>query len=267
MRVASIASSSDIGSRIVGMRFASMVFPAPGGPINKMLCPPAQATCSARLAACCPCTSRKSTEYCAASESICCACTFTGVKDSGEFIRSRLAATISMPRRPRLPPLQLLSHSLPEQRATSIRTPGPPAPPKAHRAHAAVQRQLAQKHHLVQLFAEELSLAAYQSQRHGQIESRAFLAYNRRSQINRHPLPVRKFKSAVSQRAFDPFAALFDRVIRQSHDVEVLHACGALRPPRLQRGRRQNSVHRSALRLEEHGVDLAPSRSGAAEER
>jgi hypothetical protein len=35
-----MASSSDIGGRIVGMRLANMVFPAPGGPINKMLCPP-----------------------------------------------------------------------------------------------------------------------------------------------------------------------------------------------------------------------------------
>ena len=88
MRVVSMASSSDIGGRIVGMRFASMVFPAPGGPMNKMLCPPAQATFSARLAACCPWTSRKSTEYSAASESICCASTFTGVNDSGEFTGS-----------------------------------------------------------------------------------------------------------------------------------------------------------------------------------
>jgi hypothetical protein len=50
MRVVSIASSSDIGGKMVGMRLASMVFPAPGGPISKMLWPPAQATSRACLA-------------------------------------------------------------------------------------------------------------------------------------------------------------------------------------------------------------------------
>jgi hypothetical protein len=48
-----MASSSDIGGKMVGIRLASIVFPAPGGPMNKMLCPPAQATSKARCAACC----------------------------------------------------------------------------------------------------------------------------------------------------------------------------------------------------------------------
>ncbi len=61
MRVVSIASSRDIGGRIVGMRFASMVFPAPGGPISRMLWLPAQATSSARFADIWPRTSRMST--------------------------------------------------------------------------------------------------------------------------------------------------------------------------------------------------------------
>jgi hypothetical protein len=34
-----MASSSDIGGRVVGMRFASVVFPAPGGPINNNVVP------------------------------------------------------------------------------------------------------------------------------------------------------------------------------------------------------------------------------------
>jgi hypothetical protein len=36
----------------VGMRLASIVFPEPGGPIIRMLCPPAQATSKARFAVC-----------------------------------------------------------------------------------------------------------------------------------------------------------------------------------------------------------------------
>lgn len=42
------------------MRLASMVLPAPGGPIMRMLCPPAQATSRARLALSWPFTSAKS---------------------------------------------------------------------------------------------------------------------------------------------------------------------------------------------------------------
>ena len=45
------------------MRLASMVFPAPGGPMKRMLWPPAQATSRARLADCWPWTSRRSTPY------------------------------------------------------------------------------------------------------------------------------------------------------------------------------------------------------------
>ena len=49
------------------MRLASMVLPEPGGPIIRMLWPPAQATSSARLADCWPRTSLKSTRNCWAS--------------------------------------------------------------------------------------------------------------------------------------------------------------------------------------------------------
>ena len=60
IRVVSMASSSDMGGRIVGMRLASMVFPAPGGPRKMMLWLPAQETSRARLAPCWPRTSRRS---------------------------------------------------------------------------------------------------------------------------------------------------------------------------------------------------------------
>jgi hypothetical protein len=45
---------------MVGKRFASMVLPAPGGPIKMALCPPAAAISSARLIFSCPFTSQKS---------------------------------------------------------------------------------------------------------------------------------------------------------------------------------------------------------------
>ena len=48
------------GGSIVGKLFASMVLPAPGGPINIALCPPAAAISKARLIFSCPFTSQKS---------------------------------------------------------------------------------------------------------------------------------------------------------------------------------------------------------------
>src|SRR6267143_1202725 len=95
-----------------------------------------------------------------------------------------------MQTRPRLRPPPLLSHSPPERQEPLTRTPAPRAPPKApaHRAHTPIQRQLTEKHHLVQLFAEKLSLAAPQSQRHREIESRPFLAHIAR--LGMHPTQI-----------------------------------------------------------------------------
>ena len=52
------------GGRIDGNRLASIVLPDPGGPIIKMLWPPAAATSSARFAICWPRTSLKSNGKC-----------------------------------------------------------------------------------------------------------------------------------------------------------------------------------------------------------
>jgi hypothetical protein len=60
MRVVSIDSAAESGGRIVGIRFASIVLPPPGGPTMTQLCPPAAATQTARFAASCPRTSAKS---------------------------------------------------------------------------------------------------------------------------------------------------------------------------------------------------------------
>src|SRR5437667_384062 len=59
--VVSSASSRLILGRTVGSRRASIVFPDPGGPIIRRLCPPAAATSSARFAWAWPFTSAKST--------------------------------------------------------------------------------------------------------------------------------------------------------------------------------------------------------------
>ena len=58
--VVPIASSKESGGSIVGIRFASILFPVPGEPIIRILCPPAAAISSARFALSCPLTSAKS---------------------------------------------------------------------------------------------------------------------------------------------------------------------------------------------------------------
>ena len=56
-RCTSSASSKVSGGRMPGSRRASIVLPAPGGPMRSRLCPPAAAISSARRAGACPRTS------------------------------------------------------------------------------------------------------------------------------------------------------------------------------------------------------------------
>ena len=77
------------------MRLASMVLPEPGGPIIRMLCPPAQATSMARLAVCCPRTSLKSTVNCCASFSSASVWTRSGAAPLPLPVFSRLTTSSS----------------------------------------------------------------------------------------------------------------------------------------------------------------------------
>ena len=58
--VVSMVSSNVIGGKIEGKRFASILFPEPGGPISSTLWPPLAAISNARFAWVCPRTSAKS---------------------------------------------------------------------------------------------------------------------------------------------------------------------------------------------------------------
>ena len=60
--VASKASSKVMSGRMEGRRFASMLFPEPGGPSSSTLWPPPAAISSARLTSTWPLTSAKSRE-------------------------------------------------------------------------------------------------------------------------------------------------------------------------------------------------------------
>ena len=55
---------------MVAIRWASIVLPAPGGPIIMTLCAPAAAMMSARFTLSCPFTSAKSTSYADSTVSI-----------------------------------------------------------------------------------------------------------------------------------------------------------------------------------------------------
>ena len=149
MRVVSMASSSDIGGRIVGMRLASMVLPAPGGPRKIMLWLPAQATSSARLAPCCPRTSRKSTGYCAASASMARASSLHRRERFRRIhqvhgLRQRFdRVDFDAFDHRRFSRIGLRHHQRADALFARAQRRGKRA---AHRAHAAVERKLAQKH-------------------------------------------------------------------------------------------------------------------------
>ena len=183
-----------------------------------ILCPPAQATSRARLAACCPRTSRMSTAYCAASASIELASTRTGANDSGALIRSTACGSVrtaktSMPFHDgRFARVGLRNdHGLDLVLARRQRR----RKRSAHRAHLAVERKFSEKNVLVEALAEKRSLAPQNRKRHRQIERRPFLADIRRSKIHRHALK-RKLVPAILQRRLDAFAAFLHRHVRQT---------------------------------------------------
>jgi hypothetical protein len=94
-------------------------------------------------------------------------------------------------------------------------------------AHAAVQRKLAQEHALVERLAEKMTHAASQTQRHRQIERRAFFTNIGGSEVDRNALAMRKLERTVSQCGFDALAAFLHGVVGKTHHIEVLHARGA----------------------------------------
>ena len=61
--VTSNDSSNVKSGNIVGILFAIIVFPEPGGPINMQLCPPAAAISNSLFTFSCPFTSEKSSFY------------------------------------------------------------------------------------------------------------------------------------------------------------------------------------------------------------
>jgi len=107
----------------------------------------------------------------------------------------------------------------------------PPARRKAQprtETHAAIEREFAEKHVRIENLAEETSLAAGQAQRHGQIESGAFLADVGRCEIDGEPrCPEGKIETAIAQGlARMRSRAFFHGNVRQADDREMPSKAG-----------------------------------------
>jgi hypothetical protein len=90
----------------------------------------------------------------------------------------------------------------------------------------------------------------------GKSNAETFLANVRPRKINRHSLSVGKREPAILERGLDPFAALLHRVVRQPHNIELVHVRGADIDLHLD-DVRIDSVDRSAERFKEHDVKEA----------
>ena len=133
----------------------------------------------------------------------------------------------------------------------------------ANGAYAAVKGKLAEKHALIEHFAEEVAHAADQAETHGEIEGGAFFANVGGSEIDGDALAVRKLEAAVAERRLDALAAFFHGVVGQADYVEILNARGADVDLDFDEVG-VDAVDRSTERLEKHRVGSLET-PGAAE--
>src|SRR5712692_862640 len=97
----------------------------------------------------------------------------------------------------------------------------------AHRTYAAIERKLAEENEPVERLAKERALAAQDAERHGQIESRAFLADVGRGEVDGDALRRGEIEAAVLQCRLDALAAFLDGNVRQAHHVKIAQAARA----------------------------------------
>ncbi len=200
-----------------------MVFPAPGGPIRRMLWAPAAATSSARLAADWPRTSAKSTG--------------SGTSAGHEGVQDRRApagigwtpreVSADLRQGPGAPDLEVLDDrgfGQVVRRQEQCVAPGGPGgqghregPPD--RAQVALQAHLSQDHGMFEVGFRDLAAGQQKAQGDRQIQSGTILAYVRGSQIDRDP-PQWEVKAGVGEGRGDPLPALLHRAVRQTDGGE-----------------------------------------------
>ena len=192
----------------------------------------------------------------------CCASTVTGVKDSGELTRST-ACGRDFSAKTFTPSTTAASLALASGTATAF-TPYSRAASAADRA-PRTGRTLPSKENsprniiLSSCLPKNCPWQPTRPRRHRKIESRAFFADVGGSQIDGDTLAVRKFVAAIAKSAFDALAAFLYGVVRQAHNVEVLHARGTDVHLYFDEVG-VDAIDRGAERLEEH-IKEAPERA------
>ena len=96
---------------------------------------------------------------------------------------------------------------------------------------------------------------------HREIERRAFFANIGGREIDGYALTMGKLEAAVAESGLNAFTAFLDGVVRQTHDVEVLHAGGTDIDFDVDEVG-VDAVDGSALRFEEHGRGKLTIRRG-----
>ena len=97
----------------------------------------------------------------------------------------------------------------------------------AHGAHAAVERELAEKNVIGEGLAEKCALAAEEAEGDGQIESGALFAHVRGSKVHSHGLIAGIIEAAVFQRGLHALVAFLDGDVWQTDNVEISLLAGA----------------------------------------
>ena len=91
----------------------------------------------------------------------------------------------------------------------------------ANAAHAAVERQLADEQAIFDVLLREAAVGAYDAERHGQVESRAFFLYIGGSEVD-GDVRGRNVVAAVFQGGADAVAAFADGGVGQADGVKVV---------------------------------------------
>ncbi len=222
-----MASGKVSGGKIVASRLASMVFPEPGGPIIRILCPPAAAMTMARFTCSWPLTSAKSisspvlvsSSTAGGGSGVRSAAPRRNSTTSGRLCAAYTArsGTTAASRAFSLGMIKSLQPGLAAGQRHGQHPPGGFQPP--------VQGYLAIEQILIQIFLGRQTLGRQEPQGDGQVKTGAVFPDIGGSQIDGDPGPG-KMITGIFNRRFDPVLALFNRNFRQPHGGEGRHAKG-----------------------------------------
>ena len=271
IRVTSSASAESSAGRIPGSRRASIVFPVPGGPPKRTLCPPAAASSSARRARSCPRTSARS-----------------GAAGAGVAVgrERRLRLQLELPAKirdclgemPNRHRCDTRERGLPRGiRRAEETLDAEPARSLGDREHAAdpaqpaVERELADRRRALERASRQLLRRGEQRERDGQIEAGALLAQLGRREVHGDS-PLREVQLRGCDPRADALPRLLARPVGEADDREARKPVANVRldvdPPRLETDERMRDracKHPVEARSEAvHAVCRLPRESDAA---